>query len=38
LLLGTLAKTPSLPLKPSGGHLAAGEGMGLAVFFATTLT
>lgn len=37
LLVGTLAKTPSLPLKPFGGHLGCGEGIGLAVFLATTL-
>jgi hypothetical protein len=37
-LVGTLAKTPSFPLNPAGGHFGEGEGMGFAVFFATTLT
>jgi hypothetical protein len=32
-----LAKTPSLPVKPFGGHLGEGEGIGLAVFLATAL-
>lgn len=38
LLLGTLAKTPSLPVNPLGGHLGEGEGIGLAVFLATAFT
>jgi hypothetical protein len=27
-----------LPLNPVGGHLGEGDGIGLAVFFATTFT